>query len=94
VEAVGDGGGELLLDGFAEDRAHERGEEPSEPAEFGFAEGVVQVVDMDADGFQCEKFLEALTAELDVQGDVDALFVELKGRNTLICEAQNPRVRA
>ena len=94
MEEVGDGVGELYFHDFADDGAEERFGEPGEPAEFALAGAVVEVVDVHADGFEGEDFLEAFAADFDVEVDVDASLVEFEGGDALVGEPEDAVVCA
>ena len=94
MKRISDGGRDLLLKHLADDGAKQRFEKPGEPGEFGFAERVGEVVDVDADGLERQHLLERLLGDVDIERDVDAAVVELEGRDAFVRQTQEAGVGA
>ena len=66
MEEIRNGSRELFFHDFADDGSEDGLDEPGEPGEFGFAEGVGEVVDVDAHGFEGEDLFQFFLADFDV----------------------------
>ena len=94
MDAVCDGVGDLTLHYTADDGFEDGFDEPGYPGEFALAELVLNFMDVHADGFKSEDFLEAFFADLDVECYVHAALVKLKGCDAFVCEVEDTAVGA
>ena len=94
MDAVCDGGGDLTLHYTADDGFEDGFDEPGYPGKFAFAELVLDLMDVDTDGFEGENFLEAFFTDFDVERYIHAALVKLEGCDAFVCEVEDAAVGA